>query len=543
MCSRQLRSRILVQRRRPPHIGERDSLPTQGRKRVGPQAEPRLMSDSGDTSNRPDLNHLARLFSELEEHNARQGQSTLAERKGLETVLASSPASCMQLHMALAAARALSILRQVAPVELPLEVLAAIAEKAVPPIFEDLECCQCQRANGSPGTMQWGVAMPPAADSSASPCAVCTTCFRVRAATVRPRVCLGDAGDGWPLRGVTVSSGPPRWKACRHFHWEEGGRDAVRHRMSGLHSFRTVVCSEWVLGGAVSYEIAFPRLASPCSAGVGVVTPYARVNADTAWCAGTRGWAHSWGLCVEPHVGDGDEEAAHVQMRAIPSRFSLGPSGQSAVARAACLAEAPRGGEDDDDDEMPAPAPVPSEDWEEEAASEEEEGSGGDRLLTLSEGDSLIVTVDASERTLTITHRPRTPTPIPPTPIHLKLDISASPPARRGGLEYPPAQSAGLEYEVAQRMQLQRVADAATAPLALAVALKYAADTCHLVRRLPSAEGAAGAGAAADAPVVLSSRLGADIPHETRPPHARGGVLGVLALAALGAESYRAEAS
>ena len=67
----------------------------------------------------------------------------------------------------------------------------------------------------------------------------------------------------------------PTWRPCRHFHREGDGLRAVRHRWSGLHSFRTIICGEWVIRGTVTYELHFPRLEAPCAVGIGVVNPQA----------------------------------------------------------------------------------------------------------------------------------------------------------------------------------------------------------------------------------------------------------------------------
>ena len=77
--------------------------------------------------------------------------------------------------------------------------------------------------------------------------------------------------------------------------------------MSGLHSFRTVVCGEWVAEGTARYRVRFPQLTHPTAAGIGVVTTEANVNSEVAWCAGTRGWSNAWGLCVEKE----DASAGH----------------------------------------------------------------------------------------------------------------------------------------------------------------------------------------------------------------------------------------
>ena len=89
------------------------------------------------------------------------------------------------------------------------------------------------------------------------------------------------SGDWHNMRSGVVSVGDGSFKPCRHFHVEDGG-GAVRHRMSGLHSFRTIVVGEWVLSGRVTYAVQLDNMRWPLALGVGCVTPRCDVNSDTA---------------------------------------------------------------------------------------------------------------------------------------------------------------------------------------------------------------------------------------------------------------------
>eukprot|EP00966_Prymnesium_polylepis_P175039 4050278-Prymnesium_polylepis.1 len=144
---------------------------------------------------------------------------------------------------------------------------------------------------------------------------------------------MPEAGGGWfALRCCTVTVGEASFKPCRHFMREhpatgqQSDRCAMRHRLSGLHSFRSIVASEWVIRGKVTYEIILERLrslSSPVALSVGCVTPECEVNRDTGWAAGMRGWEASWGVCVEEYPGDDDDPSLH-EIRAIDSRAKYG---------------------------------------------------------------------------------------------------------------------------------------------------------------------------------------------------------------------------
>ena len=144
-------------------------------------------------------------------------------------------------------------------------------------------CGPTPAAGGSTSLVLWAAPSDAAPDTRV----LCAYCGHLRKVTTRPVVPL--AGEQWPLRTARVSSPAlPTWSPCRHFHREAGETHAVRHRWSGLHSFRTIVCGEWVVRGSVTYELHFPRLDAPCAVGIGVVNPRAAVNSDIAWW-GTAG--------------------------------------------------------------------------------------------------------------------------------------------------------------------------------------------------------------------------------------------------------------
>lgn len=154
---------------------------------------------------------------------------------------------------------------------------------------------------------------------------------------------LGSGGGWHSLNTATATAGAASFSPSRHFMPEQaqsGQRDhscAVRHRMSGLHSFRTAVVSEWVLCGRVAYEITLESigaLASPAAIGVGCVAPTCDVNCDTAWAPGTWGWRDCWGVCIEEHPTEEHDPSLH-EIRAIGThravyggRFGPGPDGE-----------------------------------------------------------------------------------------------------------------------------------------------------------------------------------------------------------------------
>ena len=183
---------------------------------------------------------------------------------------------------------------------------------------------------------------------------------------------------------------------------------------------------EWVLKGASTYRLKFEGLTRPFSAGIGAVTPQADVNSDTAWCAGTRGWRHAWGLCIEgEEPGASAFEQMYSQERAIEAQATYSPEGQ-----------------------------------------EEQEVHD----LQLEDGDEFQVTIDATSNLLSICPPPRPPS-FQPRVLTMKLESPAAP-----GHAATAAASSQAQQQAQTQAQL-------TQPFALVVALKYAGDECVLLPR------------------------------------------------------------
>ena len=320
-----------------------------------------------------------------------------------------TPTETLQTHFATEAARALNVVQQAAP-GLPNELQLAVAELAM--MTDSLEMqghgfCSCN-TRATALHADWS-----AVDDAAS--IVCRACGKARSVMVRPA--LRVDGHRRALRPVHVRCAErAKFQPCRHFHTEGDERDdpiaedaghlrgcvAVRHRMSGLHSFRTVVCGEWVAEGTARYRVRFPQLTHPTAAGIGVVTTEANVNSEVAWCAGTRGWSNAWGLCVENE----DASAGHSEIRALGAgnRAMFGGRGSAS---------------DSSDAALP----------------------------TLNAGDVFDVEIDATRRTLTISKRD--PDVGHVQPICMQIPSTVRPPRK-----HP--------------------------ELALAVALKFAGDSCRI---------------------------------------------------------------
>ncbi len=151
---------------------------------------------------------------------------------------------------------------------------------------------------------------------------VCADCGKATLAAFAPRVLpAGKGGDWHTLRLVNLHA-PGRaihFKPCRHFHRQRPGGDgyvlakdfAMRHRASGLHSFRTIVANEWVHRGCVWYSVTLEKLREPFAFGIGVVRPDSNVNSALGWtpgvvCAPPR---TGWGVCWEgrPEGSPGNE--------------------------------------------------------------------------------------------------------------------------------------------------------------------------------------------------------------------------------------------
>ena len=247
-----------------------------------------------------------------------EGPATEDERASLSTLLQSESAASIngarfREILAVHCARLAALLRQL-EVALPPELVTAIVERAASAESADLTLCggggggdpPCHGLRRHHHAIQWG------AGGGSTALVTCARCARVVTASYIPRV-LPETGGGWyALRKATVTAGEASFKQCRHFMLEQAGNVgerstpdpscAVRHRYSGLHSFRTVVASEWVLRGRVSYEVELARLCSlsaPPAVAVGCVTPTCNVNSDTAWAPGSRCWEGAWGFCVE----------------------------------------------------------------------------------------------------------------------------------------------------------------------------------------------------------------------------------------------------
>jgi hypothetical protein len=219
-------------------------------------------------------------------------------------------------QLALAVARVLALLQRLCP-HLPSDIMSEIALAAIElPEASNREVCRCH--GGAPPSISLKA---PQNGVSQQRHVRCTLCGKVSLATIAVRV---PTSEGLVVMMATIAGGDAVWKPCRHFHREIANSRAVRHRMSGLHSFRTIVCSEWVMSGTAEYVLDLEHLQQPGSFGVGVVTPDAAVNCDTAWVAGSR-WENSGGLIIEGLVGDVNmqERSEYDEIRAIDTRTKL----------------------------------------------------------------------------------------------------------------------------------------------------------------------------------------------------------------------------
>ena len=313
---------------------------------------------------------LVQMLSGVRGGPQREGPATAAERTTLQQ--AAGAEVLLRESLALGCARIISYLRQL-PVELQPEIMVAIAEEALDKESGGLEgsdqMCECARGHRGDDTLTLAFSSHDAPTTRA----VCHRCGKITHAVCKPRVQPLPGGDWHSLRSAVVSVLEGSFKPCRHFHVEgPGGRSAVRHRMSGLHSFRTIVVGEWVLSGRVTYAVQLDNLRLPLALGVGCVAPRCDVNSDTAWAAGTRGWPDAWGVVVEEHSAGPDDEQQLSQIRACEQRAAVGGSGERAGAVA--LAEGQR--------RRP---------WWQMSLSEEE-------LPSLQAGDTFVCTIDAGRR-------------------------------------------------------------------------------------------------------------------------------------------------
>eukprot|EP00592_Proboscia_alata_P027484 CAMPEP_0194451008 /NCGR_PEP_ID=MMETSP0176-20130528/131059_1 /TAXON_ID=216777 /ORGANISM="Proboscia alata, Strain PI-D3" /LENGTH=365 /DNA_ID=CAMNT_0039278393 /DNA_START=29 /DNA_END=1126 /DNA_ORIENTATION=- len=210
-----------------------------------------------------------------------------------------SPAQPVQTAIAIHIAKTMKIIREIAP-QLPTDVIVNISTFGIGEIIpENAECCSCNKRRRQKDTSELNLAWVNC-QSFQTGVAVCSNCWKAGYAVVRPRMPRqkqhSTVASSYPISACI--SVQPLWMVNRHFQMNPNTTVATRHRMSGFHSFRTVLCNQWVTSGSVSYILQF-KLSYPHSFGVGIVTPEATVNLDTGWCAGTKGWKHAWGLCVE----------------------------------------------------------------------------------------------------------------------------------------------------------------------------------------------------------------------------------------------------
>jgi len=358
-----------------------------------------------------------------------ESEEEIEEETAMQCAAASSTALVRQ-SLALQAARVCSVLRQAAPA-LPVEMQLAIAEHCLgSPRCEG--CCRCFETGCARAL--WSAPSDAVPDTRV----LCAECGHLRTVTTRPVVPLGS--ELWPLRTARVSLvEKPTWRPCRHFHREGDGLRAVRHRWSGLHSFRTIVCGEWVVRGTVTYQLHFPRLEAPCAVGIGVVNPQAAVNWDIAWCPGTRDWEDAYGLCIEGVELDAERTDHAIRALGEEKRACFGGSGTTTALVGGAGPQA--------------------------ASSNLEESA----LPVLLQGDVFRVTVDATARALTIQRR---------VPV-VRSEMTA-----RHVHKWEPAICMTL-HDIADGTSgaSSTAAGGQAPPLALTVSLKYASDECHLIAR------------------------------------------------------------
>mmetsp|Transcript_115862 Transcript_115862/g.327844 ORF Transcript_115862/g.327844 Transcript_115862/m.327844 type:complete len:402 (+) Transcript_115862:65-1270(+) len=265
-------------------------------------------SETGETHRPGVLMQL--LFAMLEsgeDGGARDSEQTAQEHRLSLHRGPDHPAGDVLRDVSLAAARLEAMLGHAT---MPSDLAAAIAQallELVPEVALKTSAqhfCTC----GAPDSMPRFLWTSTTARPSRAACALCGL---LRHVVCVPRT-LSPEGGSWPLRAAVVALGDVGWKACpcacshacsesRHFQLEgdDGNHRAVRHRMSGFHSFRAIVCDEWVLGGMGVYTMFIEKLRAPGSVAVGAITPKAQVNCDIAWAPGTRLWENAWGYCME----------------------------------------------------------------------------------------------------------------------------------------------------------------------------------------------------------------------------------------------------
>lgn len=244
------------------------------------------------------------------------GEATQAELQRL----AAADWTDLKPAYAAACARACVVAREL-PVSLPPELIAAIAGNSAEAPVERF--CTCGQRGREELTMT-PLSYPTKYRNLTERLVVCAACGKPTLAAFAPRVLpAGKGGDWHALRLVNLEA-PGRavhFKPCRHFHRQrrESQGDgyvlakdsAMRHRASGLHSFRTIVANEWVHRGRAEYFVGLESLREPFAFGIGVVRPDSNVNSALGWtpgvvCAPPR---TGWGVCWEgrPEGSPGNE--------------------------------------------------------------------------------------------------------------------------------------------------------------------------------------------------------------------------------------------
>jgi len=256
----------------------------------------------------------------------------------------SSPIDILQCEIATEIYKLMKLARMICP-HLSRDVSVMIAAFGI--CRPKDSCCDCSD-NKDIFEFSWlkGEEESLAADGKDTAFSICASCGKPRCAKLQPRIPHYPSSEVSPsivIGMVLISARISTWKPCRHFHLEETGTLAVRHRLSGFHSFRTMVCNEWVVKGTTLYRVRFQSLRRPFSAVIGVVSPKSNVNSDKAWCPGTRSWKHAWGICVEG--SEEGNEFHHHGVRATEEKIELGGTGKKEVINSNALTNLEEGAE------------------------------------------------------------------------------------------------------------------------------------------------------------------------------------------------------
>lgn len=230
----------------------------------------------------------------------------------------------LQQAVAARCAEVASMLRHL-PCTLPPEIALAIAERSCDLAgLASAWLCNCLRGGSSPHA---DAATAWSADALTPSClAVCSRCGKASVISCTPRVQPQPGGEWHRLRTAHVATGQVCFERTRHFMFEPPTAlcHAVRHRMSGYHSFRSVVAAEWVLHGSVAYEIQIDSLCSldkPAALAVGCVSPGCDVNSHIGWAPGLQ--PGSWGFVIEQlrasAYEDGEDDESDDEHRALPA--------------------------------------------------------------------------------------------------------------------------------------------------------------------------------------------------------------------------------